>query len=106
MAGHALTYRLSYHALTQEYRLATGSLRRSFATLHDALAALGHISALPVLEKGVVKPGVPHQVALRLSLDRSKLPKPFQVDAIANKDWQIDSQVLRWNYQSGERETK
>ena len=28
----------------------------------------------------------------------SQLPKPFQLDAIANKEWQIDTRVLRWRF--------
>lgn len=93
---YKLTYRLSYHALTQHYRIATGTLHRSFDTLDDALRALGHISALPVAEKGALAPGSPYQASLRLSLDRDQLPKPFQVDAIANKDWQVDAKTLHW----------
>ncbi len=106
VADHSLTYRLSYHALTQEYRLATGGLVRRFSSLRDAVAALSRISALPVFDRTDLKPGEPYQGAVRLSFDRSKLPKPFQVDAIVNQDWQIDSKVMRWNFQVSEREVK
>ena len=106
VADHALTYRLSYHALTQEYRLATGGLVRRFSHLREALDALSRITALPVFDKAEFKPGETYQGAIRLSLDRSKLPKPFQVDAIVNQDWQIDSKVLRWNFQVQERDAK
>jgi Domain of unknown function (DUF4390) len=100
--SHTLTYRLSYHALTQQYRLATGTLHRSFATLADALRAMGRIAALPVAEKLTFKSGVAYQAALRLSLDRNQLPKPFQLDAIASRDWQIDANTLRWQLSIGE----
>lgn len=102
MISYALTYRLSYHALTRHYRLATGALHRSFDTLDEALRALGRISALPVAEKNALASGKPYQVALRLSMDRSQLPKPFQLDAIANKDWQVEAKTLRWEYRPGE----
>ena len=106
MITYKLTYRLSYHALTRQYRVATGSLRRSFDTLDEALHALGHISALPVADKGALTPGTPYQASLRLALDRDQLPKPFQVDAIANKDWQVDAKTLHWQYPSLERDNK
>lgn len=99
VASRGITYRLSYHALTQEYRLATGTLRRRFSNLGDTLRALERFNALPVIDKGALKPGQSYQVAVRLSLDRSQLPKPFQVDAIANKDWQVSAKVLRWQFQ-------
>jgi hypothetical protein len=33
---------------------------------------------------------------VRLALDRSQLPKPFQVDAIVDRDLQVEAKVLRW----------
>jgi len=37
-------------------------------------------------------------VALRLGLDQLQLPKPLQVDALANRDWQMQAKVLRWQF--------
>jgi len=96
VASHILTYRLTYTPLTRQYRLATGALYRSFDTLSEALRALGRVSALPVMDKGVIKPGEIYMAAVRLSLDRNQLPKPFQLDAFANRDWDIQSKTLRW----------
>ena len=59
---------------------------------------LGHVVDLPVADKSALKPGEQYDAALRLALDRSQLPKPFQLDAIANKEWQIDTRVLRWRF--------
>ena len=39
---------------------------------------------------------------MRLSLDRNQLPKPFQLDALANKDWQIDAGAFNWQPQIGD----
>lgn len=96
MVSHTLTYRLSYTPLTRQYRLATGSLFRSFDTLSEALRALGRVGALPVMERGAIKPGERYMAAVRLGLDRNQLPKPFQLDAFANRDWDIPAKVLRW----------
>lgn len=98
VAGHIVRYRLSYNALTRQYRLSVGALHQSFATLQDALQFLGRVAALPVAEKSAIKPGETYEAALRLALDKSLLPKPFQVDAIANRDWQVDAKVLRWRF--------
>ena len=98
VAGRTVNYHLSYNALTRQYRLSIGGLYQSFDTLADALRVLSRVAALPVADKGALKAGETYNAALRLSLDRSQLPKPFQVDAIANRDWQVDSKVLRWQF--------
>lgn len=98
VAGRTLSYRLAYNALTRHYRLSNGALHQNFDTLADALRALGRITSLPVVDKGELKPGETYSAALRLSLDRSQLPKPFQVDAIGNKEWQMDAKVYRWQF--------
>ena len=101
IAGKTINYRLSYAALTRQYRLSRGGLHQNFATLEDALRVLTRIVALPVLDKGVLHAGENYQAAVRLSLDRQQLPKPFQVDAIANADWQVEAKVLRWQFVPG-----
>lgn len=102
VAERVINYRLSYHPLTRQYRLATGSLYRSFDTLDDALYAMRRVAALPVAERGALKAGESYQAAVRLSLDRGQLPKPFQLDAIGNRDWDITSHVFRWQIPAGE----
>ena len=94
--SHSLTYKLSYNALTRHFRLGTGGLQRSFDTLPEALRAMGRISALPITEKSTLKSGESYEAKLRLALDRSQLPKPFQLDAITTRDWQVDSKSLQW----------
>ena len=98
VAGRTISYRLAFNALTRQYRLSVGGLHQSFESLAEALRVLSRVAALPVAEKNALKIGEPYNAALRLSLDRSQLPKPFQVDAIANRDWQVDSKVLRWQF--------
>lgn len=103
IAGHSLTYRLSYNPLMRQYRLSTGPLQQmNFASLEQALRALGRITSLPVLEKGRLKIGETYLAALRLALDKSQLPKPFQLDALAYRDWQVEAKVLNWQFQATE----
>jgi hypothetical protein len=91
-------YRLSYTALTRQYRLTTGNLHRNFSSLDEALRVLSRFVDIHIADKGVIKIGESYDVGMRLALDRTQLPKPLQVDAIANPDWQISTHVLRWHY--------
>jgi len=91
----AIHYRLAYNALTRQYRLSVGGLHQNFATLTEAMHVIGRVASLPVAEKTVLKTGETYAAALRLSLDRNQLPKPFQVDALSNRDWQVDTKTLR-----------
>lgn len=99
IAGRVVNYRLTYNPLVRRYRLTTaGGLPQDFPELADALRLMGRTVALPVAERQQLKPGLPYQVALRLALDRQQLPKPLQLDALANKDWTLDAEVLRWQF--------
>jgi len=98
VVGITVSYRLSYNALTRQYRLTVGGLHQNFDSFDEALQVLGHVAALPVADRSLLKPGQTYRAALRLSLDKSQLPKPFQVDAIANSDWNVEAKVLRWQY--------
>ncbi len=83
----SLTYKLAYSSLMRQYRLSTGHLHQNFGSLAEAMRVVGRIAALPVLEKDDLKAGETYEAAVRLSLDRSQLPKPFQVDAIMDRDY-------------------
>lgn len=93
-----LTYKLAYSSLMREYRLSTGHLHQNFGSLAEAMRVVGRIAALPVLGKDDLKAGETYEAAVRLSLDRNQLPKPFQVDAIMDRDLQVDTKVLRWQF--------
>jgi hypothetical protein len=101
VASRTIDYRLTYNALTQQYRLSVGGLHNSFGTLAEALRVLGRVGGLVVVDNAAVKSSETYTASLRLSLDRSQLPKPFQLDALASKDWQVDSKTARWNFAPG-----
>ncbi len=94
----SLGYRLAYSSLTRQYRLTTGNLHQNFGSLAEAMRVVGRIAALPVLDKDALKVGESYEAAVRLALDRSQLPKPFQVDAIMDRDLQVETRVLRWHF--------
>lgn len=90
------SYRLSFSSLTRQYRVGHGSLQRSYATLNEALRAITRVSGMPVIERNMLRSGTTYEAAVRLSLDRSQLPKPFQLDALTSAEWQIDAETRRW----------
>lgn len=91
------TFRLSYHALTRQYRLSTGGLHQSFASLDDAVRVLSRLRNWLVIEAGdKPRPGETYDAALRLRLDVTQLPRPFQITALGNKDWSLVSDWKTW----------
>jgi hypothetical protein len=92
------TYRLSYHALTRQYRLSTGALHQSFSSLSEAMRMLAHLRNWGVAERGdkAVRVGEPYLAALRLRLDVTQLPRPFQISALGNRDWSLASEWKTW----------
>lgn len=102
VVGRSQSYQLSYHALTRQYRLSSGALHQSFATLDEALRILARVRNWPVLDKGVLVGGQTYQAALRMRLDLTQMPKTFQVNALANRDWNLTSEWARWNFTPGD----
>lgn len=91
------TFRLSYHALTRQYRLSTGGLHQSFASLDDAMRVLSRLRNWQVIEASdKPRPGETYDAALRLRLDVTQLPRPFQITALGNKDWNLSSDWKIW----------
>ena len=91
-------HRLSYNALTRQYRISFGTLHQNFETLAEALAVLGRVRRPNAVPASDVDPGVVYEAALRLRLDTSRLPKPLQVDALASRDWNLSSDWYRWTF--------
>ena len=98
VVSRSQTFQLSYHALTRQYRLSSGALHQSFPTLDDAQRILSRLRNWLVLEKGTVRADLPYFAAVRMRLDLSQMPKTFQVNALANRDWNLSSEWARWNF--------
>ncbi len=98
LASRSQTFSLSYHALTRQYRLSTGGLHQSFSTLSGALAVLSRLRNWVVVERSdkSLRPGESVPAALRLRLDLNQLPRPFQISALGNKDWNLASDWKTW----------
>jgi hypothetical protein len=89
--------RLSYHALTRQFQLTNNGQYQNFSSLNDARRELGRLQSWPVVEKGLAKKRTAYVAGLRMKLDLAQLPKPLQVNALASKDWNLDSEWHRWS---------
>jgi hypothetical protein len=94
-----LNYRLSYHALTRQYRVSTGNLQLGFATLAEAIGVMTHVRDWKVADHDTLKPGQTYAAAVRMRLDTTQLPKPFQINAITSRDWTLESDWKRFAFE-------
>ncbi len=98
VTGRVIPSKLSFHALTRQYRLTRGTQQQSFDSLDEALKALGQVVRLHVVDKTLLIPGETYRAAVRLSLDHEQLPKPLQVDALAHRDWRVEAKTQQWEF--------
>ena len=88
---------LSYYALTRQYRLSRGTLSQNFGTLREALQALSRVRDRPIIASSELRQDEEYTVELRMRLDISALPKPFQVETLGSREWDLSSGLLRWH---------
>ena len=92
------TIRLSYQPLTRQYRVSTGGLQVPFARLKSALQFIQRVHGWRVFDRGAVKPGESYHAEVRMKLDLSQLPKPFQINAVNTREWNLASDWRRFTY--------
>jgi hypothetical protein len=90
------TYKISYTPLLRQYRLSVGNLYQNFTRLDEVTRVLSRLRGWHVADKGALKKDTTYQAGLRMRLDTAQLPKPFQVNAIASRDWTLASDWQRW----------
>jgi len=89
-------YRLGYNALTRQYRVGIGTLYQNFGSLPEALAFLSRVRLRDIVETGALARGNRYTAALRMRLDSSQLPRPFQISAVGSREWSVGSDWHRW----------
>lgn len=89
-------YRLSYNALTRQYRVGVGAFYQNFATLGEALQSLSRVRRREELDPGALAKGSTYSAGLRLRLDTSQLPRPFNLNALGSREWSLGSDWYRW----------
>lgn len=95
----ARTIRLAYNVLTRQYSATSaGSLQQNVPTLEEALNLVRHPQNWLFAEKDSLKEGETYSAAIRIQLDISYLPKPFQINVINNSNWQLSSEWKRFPF--------
>jgi hypothetical protein len=89
-------YRLSYNALTRQYRVGVGNLHQNFTTLAEALELMSRVRRRIEIDPATLKRDT-YIAALRFRLDTSQLPKPFQLNALVAREWNLGSDWYRWS---------
>jgi hypothetical protein len=90
--------RLTWNALTRQYRLADGVTIQHHDSLAEALAQLGRVRARRVAARDDLDAGRLYMARVRLRLDTSLLPKPVQINAIASRHWSLASDDHVWTF--------
>lgn len=90
--------RLSYQPLTRRWRLQVSAaligsaglaLGQTFDTRDEAMAAVQRISRWKIAELSELEPDARYNVDFHFRLDVSQLPRPFQIGAVGQADWNI-----------------
>jgi len=97
--------RLAYQPLTRRWRLnvsssaATSSgvglaLSQNFDSLSQALSAIKRISKWKFADAADLDASAKYKLDFRFKLDLGQLPRPFQIGAIGQTDWDIAASVV------------
>jgi len=89
-------YRLSYNALTRQYRIGVGAFYQNYPSLAEALQVMSRLRRRNELEPGALSRGTAYMAGLRLRLDISQLPRPFNLNALGSREWSLGSDWHRW----------
>lgn len=95
------TVRISYNVLTRQYSATlVGSLQQNVNSLEEALNLVRRPQHWIFAERGQLKEGETYSAAVRIRLDMSYLPKPFQINVINNSSWQLSSEWKRFSFKA------
>jgi Domain of unknown function (DUF4390) len=94
----SVQYRITYSPLTRQYRLQSGLLTQQLSSLEEVEHLLSRVASRPVVPLDALEKGARYDAAVRLRLDVSQLPKPFQINALASRAWSLQSEWYRWSY--------
>ena len=89
---------IAYHPLSQRYlvrELATGEVE-SFASYRAAVARLGQVSDVPLIDTRLLDTDARYRVRIRAVLDLSEYSAPLRVYAKFWQDWTISSEWYEW----------
>ena len=90
--------RLSYSALTQQYKVFDkyDSAEINHPLMERALIALGALRPFVVFHAKDLVEEKNYEVQVRFRLDPAGLPSALQIEALESEAWQLDSGWFRW----------
>ncbi len=96
------SFQLEYHAISERYIVlnVNSGDQTSYGSLFAALAALGRVQRLPLLDTAVLEDGRGYDVRIRAVLDEEQFPGPLRLLAFWRRDWSIASEWYRWPLRS------
>ncbi len=91
-------YELHYHALSQRYiiRNTNTGEQQGFTALDAALASLGNISSLPIIDETLIEPDATYEIRVRAVLDNESIPGALRLFFNWFVDWRMTSEWLAW----------
>ncbi len=94
--------RISYSPLANQFRIATAGLSQNVPKFDDVKRALSTVRSWQILERNKLRLGEKYDVSVRIRLDASQLPKPFQLNVLGAREWDIASPWTRFSIIGGE----
>jgi hypothetical protein len=91
-------YQLSFHALTERYvvlNLNSGE-SASYQELGTALAALGTVDRLPLIDAALLDEDDRYEIAMRSVLDIKELPASVRLLSLVWGNWRMASEWYSW----------
>lgn len=91
-------YRLNYRPLSRSYtvRNVNSGDVKSYDSLSGALAAIGRIRRLPLIDASLLNKHSRYLGTMRIVLDTNDLPGPLRLMAVFMPDWQLASAWHQW----------
>ena len=104
VAEYTLKRELSYHAVSDRYvgrdvDNRNGSEQHSYATLEEALEALGTVDSWPFLLAAQLSQNRNYRVNLRAGVRRGRLSDTMRVLLFWTDDWHRESEWFSWSLQ-------
>ena len=97
-AAKRIQLRLSYHALSRHYRLSSGVLQQNYNTLDEAINVLRRVRNWLVVDRSAGLADADYEAAVRMRLDVTLLPKPFQLSALTSREFNLESPWKRFGF--------
>jgi hypothetical protein len=102
VANYTLHRELVYHAVSDRYLTRdidprSSMQQHSYATLEEALEALGTVDAWPVLVASQLGANREYRVSLRAGVRRGRLPDTLRVLLFWTDDWHRESEWFSWS---------